>query len=240
MIIFLIILTLILVVASTWWFGLWSNLITLVNLILAGMVATSFYSNLAAKLMSLQPTYRLLMEFVALWLVFAITFFVLRGLTDVLSSMRLKFDPLTETIGRSLLSLAIACVFISFTVFSLHLGPLPPSMFPDSNLDDFTKDTMLMGFSPDELSRDNQFPSVSAIGPDKLWGGFVRGCSRGSFAASREKGLFPADNRKYEINQKTVEPTTREFDPLNAYYLQAIVRREAISRLETLRVPADK
>jgi uncharacterized membrane protein required for colicin V production len=240
MLTFLIILTLLLILASTWWFGLWSNLITLVNLIFAGMVATSFYANLAGKLMALQPTYRLMLEFIALWLVFAITFFVLRGLTDVLTRMRLKFDPLTEIIGRSLLSLAIACVFISFALFSLHLGPLPSSLFPDSKLSDFTKDTTLMGFSPDELSSQNQFPSVSAIGPDTLWSGFVRTCSRGSFSASREQGWFAADNRLYKIGQKTIEPATREFDPLNAYYLQGVARRELISGLETLRVPAEK
>ena len=101
MIIFIMILVFVLVVASTWWFGLWSNLITLINLFLASLAASSFYENVSVEILIRQPTYLVLVDVVSLWLVFFITFFVLRAITDVLSKVRLKFDFWTETIGRS-------------------------------------------------------------------------------------------------------------------------------------------
>lgn len=209
MIITILILIFILTIASTWWFGLWSNLITLINLILSAMAASSFYLNLADFLHQKIPTFAMLLPFIALWLVFALTFFVLHSVTDTLSSMRLRFDFWTETIGRSLLSISIGWVFVCFTMFALQLAPLPPNWL-----------------------------GSNGVGPDNLWVSFVRSRSIGSFAASREKGLFPADVREVTINDKPLVMESRVFDPANNFMSDANFNRRMIADHKTLRVPA--
>ena len=125
MVALIIILVFVIVIASTWWMGLWSNLITLVNFLLAAMVASSFFEPVASRLDEMMPSYTYLVDFLALWLIFIVSFIALRGITELLSGVRLKFDYWTETIGRSILSVWLACCFVCFTCFSLHLAPLP-------------------------------------------------------------------------------------------------------------------
>ena len=55
MIILVVILLLILIPAATWWFGLWNNFLTLINLLLAGLIASSYYETLADRLDSDLP-----------------------------------------------------------------------------------------------------------------------------------------------------------------------------------------
>jgi hypothetical protein len=227
MIITLLILIFLLVIAACWWFGLWSNFITLVNLILAGMVASSFYPVLAGKLMAWQPTYRMLTEFLSLWAVFVVTFIVLRGITDVLSPIRLKFDYLTETIGRSILSVCIAVVFVCFTMFSLQLAPLPPHWFGEGK--------QAQAAIPDGPPGD--FKTKSAFGPDRVWVSFVRMASKGAFAASREKSfLLPADQREFTVDEKPLELESRVFDPVGLFFFDREGYRSALSRSKSLRV----
>ena len=64
------ILMFILIVASTWWFGLWSNLVTLINLFISSLVASSIYQPIATELENINASYRLLYDFIAVWLVF--------------------------------------------------------------------------------------------------------------------------------------------------------------------------
>jgi uncharacterized membrane protein required for colicin V production len=226
MIIAILILIFLLVIAACWWFGLWSNLITLVNLILAGMVASSLYPVLAGKIMAWQPTYRMLAEFVSLWTVFVLAFILLRGITDVLSPIRLKFDFLTETIGRSVLSVCIASVFVCFTMFSLQLAPLPPDWFGSSK----QANTAI----PDAPA---DFKTKSAFGPDRLWISFIRSASKGAFAESREKSfLLPTDRREFVVNEKPLELESRVFDPLGLFFVDRESYRTAVSRSKTLRV----
>ena len=78
MLIFIAITMFILIVASTWWFGLWSNLITLVNLLLASMIASICFEPLALKLLSMNSSYRYLYDFIAIWLVPLLPFVTLQ------------------------------------------------------------------------------------------------------------------------------------------------------------------
>lgn len=86
MLILIAIVMFILVVASTWWFGLWSNLVTLINLFLSALLASSIYQPIANELANLNATYRPLYDFIAVWLVFVVSFMILRGITDFLSA----------------------------------------------------------------------------------------------------------------------------------------------------------
>ena len=249
----ILILIFVLVIASTWWFGLWSNFITLVNLVLAGLIATSFYSNVVALLLKWMETYAVLIEFVSFWLTFAVAFIVLRAATDFLSSIRLKFDNLTELIGRSLLSVAIAVVFVCIACFSLQLAPLPPHLFI-SKSSSFKTASTRVGGTPEQIQAklDEEAKAVEnmmvnrkfeeAVGPDRLWISTVRMLSRNSLSTSRDQGLFyGADTREITVGEKPYDfQGVREFDPLEMFFVDATQKRRDVSRQKVLRVVTDK
>lgn len=213
---FFLVLIFLISVASTWWFGLWSNLITLVNLILAGLIATSFYENANYELLARMRSFYYVLPFVTLWLLFGLSFMILRGLTDFLSSMRLKFDPITELVGRSLLSLMVALVLISFVSFTLQYAPLRQSLFSDSPI------------------------AGAPLGPDKLWLGFVRGCSNGSLSyTAEETSIFPPYTATRTVNGQTEKFEVRSFDPTDSFFQKGSDLRDAISKSATLRVADD-
>ena len=138
----------ILIVASTWWFGLWSNVITLINLFIASLLASSLFQPISQKLQSINDSYRDIFDFVAVWIVFCLTFFVLRGATDTLSKFRLKFDPLTELIGRSVVSAWIAGVFVCFAFFTMQMAPLTPAFYGSETQ---ATDPAQVGTIPDKM-----------------------------------------------------------------------------------------
>lgn len=211
MLILIGILMFLLIVASTWWFGLWSNLVTLVNLLLSAMLASSIYEPIADELAGINGSYAILYDFIAVWLVFVVTFIVLRTVTDTLSGYRLKFDPITEMAGRSILSVWIAGVFICFSFFTMQMGPLAPGFYGDK--------------SPD--------PSQLGTLPDKQWLAFIQSRSRGALAASKEAGLWP----KYvlEDHPDDVGKDMRVFDPHGEFLIRCYQNRQTIANRERLR-----
>ena len=89
MITLLILLVFVLVIASTWWFGIWNNLLTLINLLLAGLIASGFYENVTEQLNQSMSGWKNVTSFLAVWLTFVVSFIVLRALTDMISSLSL-------------------------------------------------------------------------------------------------------------------------------------------------------
>lgn len=218
MLMFSLILIFLISVASTWWFGLWSNLITLVNLILAGLIATSFSENFSYELLLRMKSYLMLLPFVSIWLLFGISFIVLRSATDILSAMRLKFDTVTELVGRSLLSLAIAGVLVSFVSFTLQMAPLPPSLF--------SAEKVSVGGTP--------------LGPDRLWHSFFRQCSSGSLSyTAEETQIFPAYGATRMVDGVAQKLEVRTFDPAGSFFQSGSDLRDRIARIEFLRVPQE-
>lgn len=212
MLIAIAIVTFILIVASTWWFGLWSNLITLINLFLASLLASSIYQPVANELANLNKTYAPLYDFIAVWLVFVVAFMILRGLTDLMSAYRLRFDGVTEIIGRSVLSVWIAGVFVCFSFFTFQLAPFSPGVYGDKP-------------GPRE--------ELGTV-PDKLWLAFIQSRSRGALSATQKKGLWP----EYKLPQHPddVGQDKRVFDPFADFLEDAKFRRRSISKRKNLRV----
>jgi len=213
MLILIAIVIFVLIVASTWWFGLWSNLVTLINLFLSALLASSIYQPIANELANINDSYRPLYDFIAVWLVFVVAFMVLRGITDVLSGYRLKFDPITELVGRSVLSIWIACVFICFAFFTMQMAPFPPSVYGDS---------------PSKTGEE-----LGTI-PDKLWLAFIQSRSRGALSASQKKGLWP----EYELpsHPDDVGQDKRVFDPHAEFLDDMRFNRRQTSKRTNLRV----
>ncbi|HMP79545.1 MAG TPA: hypothetical protein PKD54_08845 [Pirellulaceae bacterium] len=202
-------LILLLVVGSTWWMGLWSNFLNLVNFFLAALCASAFYENVAWTIEQNAPAYTYLADFLAVWLTFFVVFVFLRVVTDVISRLRLKFDPITEYFGRSLLSLWLALSFIAFTFFTLHLAPLPPDSFQT------TPDQRMIG-----------------VGPDRLWLGFIQSRSRGALSAYKTSDLF--DDYDLLSHPDDLELDARVFDPQGKFIFEHRARRVRIANKEVL------
>ena len=210
MITFIIILVFLLIAAATWFVGFWNNVLTLVNLLLSGLIASSFYENLAVAIDDAAPSYQLLSEFIAVWLIFILSFVVIRALTELLSFYRLKFDPVTEILGRTMLSLWIAGVFVFFMTFTFHLAPLPPHAFQQNPTD------VTFGF-----------------GPDRQWLAFIQSRSRGALSESQNTTLFPAYTKTEHPDD--AGQNLRVFDPQSRFIYDHHYVRQTISENEGLR-----
>jgi hypothetical protein len=159
---FLFLLAVLLATAAALWFqGLWSAAVTLVNMILAMVIATSFYEPAATALegVAAVKSYTYLLDFVLLWLIFGLTFAILRTITDALSSKAVTFDLPVELAGRSILALACGWIMVCFVAFSLHMAPLN------------SKDP-LGGFATPAAK------SFGPLAPDRLWLGYMHSRSR--------------------------------------------------------------
>jgi len=209
MISLIIILTFFAVIASTWWFGIWNNLLTLVNMILAGLIASAYYEGLGATLQR-SLGYKDLVDFLAVWILFVVSFILLRTLTDITSSRKLNFDPMVEIIGQSVLSIWIASVFLAFALFTLHLSPLTPSDFQANATD-----------------------STLGIGPDRMWLAFIQSRSRGALSASKEAS-FLAKQYTLEDHPDDVELNVRVFDPRGTFIQDNLTRRANLAGKKSL------
>ena len=160
----ILLLVLVVCAAMLWNEGLWGNAITLVNVVLAAMLATNYYEPLADLLDGKFPKYTYFADFVSLWLIFTVTYFVMRLLTDTLSKYRVRFKmPVEEVVGivlaginhrrrepiapgRILKWTAWACLGIWGTLLLVLLGVLGISeLIPaESRSETFEKDRRLM------------------------------------------------------------------------------------------------
>jgi hypothetical protein len=171
--------------AGVWFQGLWSAALTLVNLLLAMIVATSFYEPVCTALEKIGAvaTYTYLLDFIVLWVLFAIAYGVLRSISEFLSPTNVKFDLPVEMAGRSLLALFCGWLMVIFVTFSLQMAPLnaesPLGAFATANAKSF------LGFAP-----------------DRMWQGFMYSRSRpaawggNQFDANADFGLRYHDRRQ--------------------------------------------
>ncbi|MEQ1904147.1 MAG: hypothetical protein ABL888_08195 [Pirellulaceae bacterium] len=129
MLIFLMITLFLIITINAWWAGFWSNLILFVNMLIGAMAATAFFLNLGMVIARGEPTWKTLAPFISLWLLFVVLTAFTRAATDTLSRVKLKFDIWTEMAGRTIMSLLVGLLFISFASFSLKFAPIPPYFF---------------------------------------------------------------------------------------------------------------
>lgn len=211
MIIASVILLFLFIVASTWWFGLWSNFITLINFLIAALVASSFYETAAQNFASQLIEYSALADFICLWAIFVVVFILCRTITDILSPHRMKFDMVTEMIGRSVFSVWIASVFVAFTLFSFHMAPLHPDAF-----------------------QQDVESSTLGIGPDRMWLAFIQSRSRGALSASTSSNFMV---REYSPSKHPDDAglNARVFDPEAKFIDKYHKKRSNLSKRDSFR-----
>ena len=167
-------------------------MLTAINCLLAALIATSAYPVIAQRIIDVNPeSFTYAGDFVGLWGVFVLSFMLLRGFTDSLSKVKLKFDPITEMAGRTIFSIATAAVLLSFTSFTLQLAPLDQEVFSESG-------------APTG-------PAVSSM-PDKAWLSFAQYASTGPLAGKPIPNTFYEAARQRRYDNKLAKDGRAEAD----------------------------
>jgi hypothetical protein len=111
--------------------GIWSNTITLVNIIISGIVAYGFYSwivvYLDEEVTSGQHTYWL--DFAIIWALFCLTMLICRALTGAMSKTKARFKYPIDDVGGPIVGLIAAWVLASFVMATLHTSPMGKDAF---------------------------------------------------------------------------------------------------------------
>jgi hypothetical protein len=184
-------------IALMWNEGCWSNCLMLVNVTVAGIVALNFYEPLADYFESLDPTFTYVVDFLALWTLFAVTAGVMRAITDSLCKTKVRFQTHVEQVGRVVLGAWIAFSLAGFCALTLHAAPLPLNGFRGS-FDRKPNEGMMFG-----------------LAPDRAWLGFMQALSQGAYGWEDEK-----TNSRYPTDGKL-----RVFDPQSEFLVKYRSRR---------------
>lgn len=162
--------------------GLWSNIITLLNVILAALIATSFFEPVADFLESQMPGFTYAVDFIALWLLYTVSMLVLRGMTDSLSRVQVRFPNQANTIGAGVVGLLAGWVLVGFTAMTFHTAPLARDFMPKP-----TEKTFVIA------------------SPDLQWMGFVQQLSRGALSTSAGNTFDPQRAFVYRYGQRRAD-----------------------------------
>jgi len=157
--------------------GLWSNTITLINIIFSGLVAFGFYSPLVKYLDEQvtdgQHTYWL--DFAIIWALFCATMVLCRTMTGAASKSRMRFKHPIDAIGGPVIGIFAAWVLAGFTLATLHTSPMPKDAFSGKlTPNNFSTGASL--FSPDSawlrfvetMSSPSQPPALGSTGTERF------------------------------------------------------------------------
>lgn len=197
--------------AALWFQGLWSNAVTLINLIFAMLIATNFWEPICTLLEGFGlGSFTYLLDFVLLWFLFAFFFLILRLISDMLSRTRVKFEMPVEMAGRSLLAIWCAWLFVCFTAFSLQMAPLN------------SQDPMGAWSTPNSSA----FLFLPA---DRFWLRFMQSRSRGALA----RGHFSDSSQSHPDD---LAANVEAFDPKGEFPLKYRDRRTKYAAEAAMRV----
>ena len=207
---FLFLFLLFVIVAAALWFqGLWSNAVTLINLLVAMMLATNLWEPICTLIEGFgAESFTYLLDFVVLWFLFVFAFVFLRLISDLLSQTRVKFEMPVEMAGRSILAIWCAWLVVCFTAFSLQMAPLN------------SENPMGAWATPNQAS----FLFVS---PDRLWLRFMQSRSRGALARGNFSGASHPSDQAANVEA---------FDPRSEFPLKYRDRRAKYAAAEAMRV----
>jgi hypothetical protein len=207
---FLFLFLLFIIVAAALWFqGLWSNAVTLINLIVAMLLATNFWEPICTLIEGFgAASFTYLLDFVVLWFLFVFFFMFLRLISDLLSRTRVKFEMPVEMTGRSLLAIWNAWLVVCFTVFSLQMAPL-------------NSETPMGAWATPNQS------TFLFVSPDRLWLRFMQSRSRGALARGNFSGQSHPDD---------VQANVEAFDSKSEFPLKYRDRRAKYQAAPAMRV----
>lgn len=149
--------------------GTWTAVLAFINVVLSGLVATSYFEPTAAFVTEYVPSGFYLWDFIFFWLIFAIVMGILRGISQKLSKVRVKFPKALDIGGGIVFALATAWIVVCLLMMTIHIAPL-------------AREPVGGHFIPEERM-------LAGTAPDRQWLGFMQWVSRGSLAV-----LFTGEN----------------------------------------------
>lgn len=172
-------------VACLWNRGIWTASLALINTVLAALLAMNYFEPLANKLGSPKSN---MMDFLCLWGLFAVFFFVMRLATDLVSRMHSAISVCARHDWRR----AVGDLDRLGTVL-VHAGePARRRSRRSPFLGSFME-------TPDQ--------KMVGVGPDRIWLAFTRSASLGAFS-NGEEGFDPKGEfiYKYAARRKLQKP----------------------------------
>lgn len=109
--------------------GLWGAALMFFNTLFAGLIAFNFYEPLAALLAQNAEPVAPFADSICLLLIFGITLFVLRLMTDSFAPTMVRFPNVVYHIGRWFFGLAAATLCTSILLLGFHTAPIHKKMF---------------------------------------------------------------------------------------------------------------
>jgi len=168
--------------------GLWTCALAFCNVLFAALLATSYFEPLAEWFARQLPGLTYCWDFVALWLIFAVAYLLLRAVTDFLSKVQVRFKRPLDVAGAVLFSSLTGWLVVCLVAMSLHASPLAAdflSAFPEP------QQKLFFGF-----------------GPDRVWLAFAQKTSQGALDCSntfdpRAEFIFKYRDRRVKYETKT-------------------------------------
>ncbi len=110
--------------------GLWSNSISLVNILISGLFAFGFYAPLTIKIDEyFDGQYTYVLDFVVIWFLYSVSMVICRSVAGAASKTRMRFKHPIDPIGGPLVALLAAWVLSSIVMASLHTSPMGKGAF---------------------------------------------------------------------------------------------------------------
>jgi hypothetical protein len=104
--------------------GIWSGVLMTINVIIAGIVATTFYEPLAQWLQGMYFGGHFYWDTFTLGGIFAVTAMALRHMTDFLAPRRLMFPERIDQAGGIVMALICGWITIGFSTMALQTAPM--------------------------------------------------------------------------------------------------------------------
>lgn len=165
--------------------GLWGNVLNLVNVVTAALLATNFFEPVSSWLTRKMPSFMFIADIFVLWILFAIFTAAMRALTELVSKYKLRFPPLVERVGNYAVGAWVGWVFVCFLSMSLITAPLGREQFGG-------------GYIPEQSS-------FFGIYPDRLWLGFVQRMSMGTFSRATENVFDPRGELPFRYAERRAQ-----------------------------------
>lgn len=198
MILFAVLFVVFLLIGTACWFqGLWSCAINVINLLLAMLIATNFYEPLATLVEGYAAgASPYILDGIFLWVLFAISYIILRMITHGLSEHNVQFIKPVELVGRSLLAIWCGWLFVCFTAFSMMISPIGGDAWD----------------SPEAKS-------FLFMAPEQQWLSFAQSRSRGALSRGKFEPLAKTHPDDAAMNVEA-------FDPMSEYTYKYQARRK--------------
>lgn len=180
--------------------GTWGNLLRLINVVTAALLATNFFEPTADMFEGWFPSFTYVWDFLALWGLFGCFMIVFRLITDRLSKVKVRLLSIADRIGSAVLAAWIGWVMVCFSLMTLHTAPLARECF--------------WGSFQTETVEQNLF--IFGLAPDRQWLAFVQKMSMGGFSRQQEN-VFDASAKfipKYATRRENLDEQMKATESL--------------------------